>query len=46
MLDVDRKASPGSLNLVTNGFSRKIVGHHVHDSLQTRDLAASSNGLI
>lgn len=33
------------LSLVTDGFSRKIVGHYVHDSLQTQDLAASSNEL-
>ena len=27
------------LSLVTDAFSRKIVGHHVHDSLQTEQVS-------
>jgi putative transposase len=29
----------GYLSLVTDAYSRKIVGYHVHDSLQARDVA-------
>ena len=38
---IDTKTETGYLSLITDAYSRKIVGYHLHDSLHTEGVAAA-----